>query len=370
MKKINKKVIVAMSGGVDSAVAAALLKEKYQTVVGVFLYFWKDADSLAPFENMAMIDARRVCQKLGIRFYTINFFDKFKDKIVDYFLAEYREGRTPNPCVKCNKLIKLGELIQRSREMGFDYVATGHYVRLKTKEGVYELRKAKDKDKDQTYFLSDLGQTELQHLLFPLGEYKKDRVRAIARKRNLQVFAKKDSNEICFVPNGKHNDFLKKYLTLKSGNIFDLSGKKIGEHQGLPLYTIGQRKGIEIGGTGPYYAVRMDFSQNILFVSNDKNDKELCKREFFMGKINWSASPKFKQKNKQGEEIFLSCEVVIRYRHQPIKCKIFRPFPKRTQGNIDYQYKIILATPQRAITPGQQAVFYNGAKMLGGGEIL
>lgn len=353
-----------MSGGVDSSVAAKLIKNQGYEAMGIFLHFWKEPGAEMA-ENkccstMAYMDARRVCLKVGIKLYTMNFSQEFKKDIVDDFLSEYSIGNTPNPCVRCNKLVKLGLLIKRAKKLGFDYVATGHYARnvervTRNGDRIYKLYRARDKQKDQSYFLWTLTQAQLKHLLFPLGGYKKPEVRVMAEKFNLPVAEKSESQEVCFIPEKSHNDFLKRHLKLKSGPIMTLDGKKIGEHQGLPLYTIGQRRGVEIGGTGPYYVAKIDMKNNILYVVNDANDPVLFKDELTAKNINWIAGtePKFP----------LKCEAVIRYRHEPVKCKI-TPLIKGEKGIL-----VKFSEPQRAITSGQSVVFYKGEELLGGGII-
>jgi len=363
--KIRKRIIVAMSGGVDSSVAAKLLADAGHEVVGVFLHFWKD-DKAGEAENKccsakALLDARRVCRKIGIPLYTLNFSEIFKEEVVDNFLFEYSRGRTPNPCIRCNKLVKLGLLIKRAKEMGFDCVASGHYACLRqeilnskfprprrAKRGgqipKYKLFRGKDKDKDQSYFLYTLSQAELSRLLFPVGAYRKDEVRKLAKKFKLPVAEKKESQEICFIPGKSHNDFLKRYLKLKKGKIKTLDNKIIGEHEGLPLYTIGQRKGLEIGGTGPYYAARMDYKTNTLYVVSDGDDPVLYRDELVAKEVSWIAGREPKMP--------LICQAVVRYQHKGVKCRV-----KNIEGKIN-TYKVKFKEPQRAITPGQSVAFY------------
>jgi tRNA-uridine 2-sulfurtransferase len=360
MKEKKKKVIVAISGGVDSSVAALLMKEKGYAVMGVFMHFWKEetGGKIGEFENKccsdaALFDARRVCRRLDIPFYAINFHDDFKNKIVDYFISEYASGQTPNPCIVCNQKIKIGGLIKKAKALGYDSVATGHYAGVKEKAGQYRLFKAKDEDKDQSYFLYRLGQEELSHLLLPLHGLKKSEVRKIAEKRGLPTAHKRESQEVCFIPEKSHNDFLKRHLKLVPGDIKTLDGKIIGRHQGLPLYTVGQRKGVEIGGTGPYYVVSADYETNSLYVVSQQNDAALFKKEFYIKDANWIGSKKIKFPFK--------CEAVIRYHHEPVKCEV-----GKTSENI---YIVKLSKPARAVTPGQSAVFYSKNEVIGGGVI-
>ncbi len=349
MDKKNKKVAVAMSGGVDSSVAAALLKKQGYDVFGVFMRFWSDENHgllinrCCSFE--AYSDARRVAGKLGIPIYTLNMKAPFKKLVVDYFLEEYQAGRTPNPCIECNRFIKFGELLKKARAMGAEFVATGHYAQVKAGK----LLKGKDPEKDQSYFLYTLTEDKLKQILFPVGGYTKPRVRAMAKKFGLPVHAKKDSQEVCFV-GASLKSFLKKYLKVKSGKIVEMeSGKILGKHEGLPFYTIGQRRGLQLGG-GPWYVTKIDAKRNILYVSRD--EKKLLSKELIATKVNWiyGALPKFP----------LRAKVKIRYKHKEALCVI-----RKIKNN----YKIIFNKPQRAVTAGQSVVFYRGDEVLGGGSI-
>jgi tRNA-specific 2-thiouridylase len=306
------------------------------------------------------MDARRVCQIIGINLYTLNFSKEFKKDIVDDFINEYSRGNTPNPCVRCNKLVKLGLLIKKARKLGYDYVASGHYARLKREIPNSKLQipkiklyRAKDKEKDQSYFLWMLTQEQLKHLIFPLGNYTKEEVRKMAKKYKLPVAEKSESQEVCFIPEKSHNEFLKRYLKLKKGKIKTLDGKTIGEHQGLPLYTIGQRRGVEIGGTGPYYVAKLDYKTNTLYVVNNFDDPVLYSNELIARDVNWIAGTE--------PNWPLKCEAVIRYRHKPVKCVV----TQATKNKILVKFK----EKQRAITPGQSVVFYSGDEVLGGGII-
>ncbi|QQG52891.1 MAG: tRNA 2-thiouridine(34) synthase MnmA [Candidatus Falkowbacteria bacterium] len=356
--KFKKKVLIGMSGGVDSSVAAQLLKNQGYEVAGIFLHFWKDESAGSKAENRccsleSLMDARKVAAKVGIPLYTFDFSAPFKKAVVDKFLDEYAAGRTPNPCVVCNKQIKIGRLLKYARRLGYDYVATGHYLNIKKVGKSYQLFKAKDKLKDQTYFLYTFSQDELAHLLFPLGGYKKPQVRKLAAKHGLMVESKAESQDICFL-SGPHNDFLKKYLKLTPGPIKLLeTGKEIGTHQGLPLYTIGQRRGIEIGGTGPYYAAKLDYRHNILYVVKEWNQEVLYKKELVAKKVNWLSGVAPKKT--------LKCQAVIRYGHKAVACEV--------SLKNEREYLVKFARPQRAITGGQSVVFYDKERVLGGGII-
>ena len=355
MEKQKKKVMVAMSGGVDSSVAAALLKKQGFDVVGVFMRFWSEPaggsggalNKCCSFE--AYSDARRVAQKLGIPIYTLNMKVPFKKLVVDYFLKEYQAGRTPNPCVECNRFIKFGELLRKARAMGASYVATGHYARVAADKSGDKLLKGKDSKKDQSYFLYTLTQDKLKQILFPVGGYNKPKVRERAKKFGLPVHAKKDSQEVCFVGASLKN-FLKKYLKVKSGKIVELeSGKILGKHDGLPFYTIGQRRGLALGG-GPWYVVEIDARKNVLYVSRDQ--KKLLSKELTAGKVSWVAG--------RPPKLPIHAKAKIRYKHKEALCVI-----KKIKNN----FKIIFDRPQRAITAGQSVVFYRGDEVLGGGII-
>ena len=363
----NKKirVVVAMSGGVDSSVAAALLKKQGYPVVGIFMKFWKDGKNnqnrccSAESEKLA----RLVAKKIGIPFYVLNVEKEFKKKVVDYFLSEYKKGNTPNPCAVCNKEIKFGFLIKKALLLGADFVATGHYARLqpeipnpKSQIPKYKLIKGKDKDKDQSYFLWQLNQQQLKHVLFPVGNYTKPEVRKLAKKFKLPTAQTPESQEVCFIQDTT-NVFLKKYLGTKSGKIIAikkiralsvLSALILGKHQGLWFYTIGQRRGLEIP-QGPYYVVAKDFKNNSLIIS--KNKKDLQSDEFFAKNVNWISF----------EKLPLKAEVKIRYKNTPAKAKIL----KYKNG-----VKVIFEKPQLAVTPGQSVVFYKGKELLGGGVII
>ncbi|MEI7451758.1 MAG: tRNA 2-thiouridine(34) synthase MnmA [Candidatus Falkowbacteria bacterium] len=361
MKKSKGKVLMAMSGGVDSSVAAQLLKDQGYDVVGIFLHFWKD--ETAP-ENVAenkccslqaLLDAKTVAQKVGVPLHTFNFSDPFKREVVDYFLEDYKCGKTPNPCVMCNRKIKIGRLLEYAKGLGFDYVATGHYLNVKRVGKKTKVYKAKDKNKDQSYFLYTFTPEQWSHLMFPLGNYTKPQVRVMAKKFKLPVAEKSDSQEICFIPGKHHNDFLKRYLKMKAGDIklIDEDNKIIGRHQGLPLYTIGQRRGVEIGGDGPYYVAKFDWKKNDLYVVRKFDDPVFFGQELVASDVNWISG--------QEPKMPFKCEAVIRYRHAAVKCTV----TKNSTGN----YAVQFAAPQRAITPGQSIVFYKGEEMLGGGII-
>jgi len=361
-KNKNKRVAVGMSGGVDSSVAAALLLDQGYDVVGVFMKFWSDKVKGKVRENICCSfesaeDARRVCRKLGIPFYVIDMKLPFKKKIVDNFVNEYECGRTPNPCVRCNQFIKFGELWKKLKPMGIDFVATGHFAKQRGSKGKDQRAKiklscGKDKNKDQSYFLHQIKQKDLAHILFPVGNYTKEQVRKLAQKYKLPTAEKKESQEICFVADNKIGEFLSRYIKLEKGNILEMSTRQIiGEHNGLPLYTIGQRKGIGLAG-GPWYVVRLDKKNNTLWVSKD--EKDILNKEFVVKKVNWISG--------QVPSLPLKCKCRVRYRAKDLACVVEKAAASK--------YVVKLKKTERAITPGQYCVFYQGDECLGGGEIV
>jgi tRNA-specific 2-thiouridylase len=381
-EKRNRKVIVAMSGGVDSSVAAALLKKRGFNVVGVFMKFWSEPEKnglVGTWNRCCSPEAegraRKVAKILKIPFYVFNFKKEFKKKIVDYFLKEYKDGKTPNPCVVCNKEIKFGLLLKKALVFDADYLASGHYVRtnlLNFSTGVekfntdrrnyltIELLRAKDKNKDQSYFLWMLNQKQLRKILFPVGNYTKTQVRNLAKKFKLSVSDTPESMEICFIKKSI-NDFLKKHLKLKLGKIVNTEGKIIGKHQGLWFYTIGQRKGIGLSGGPafakasagkPYYVLDKDFKKNLLIVT--KKETDLYKKELIAKNINWTLD--------KAPKLPLRVMAKIRYRHKPVSATITKILNSKF-------YLLKFDKPQRAITPGQSVVFYKGQELLGGGII-
>jgi len=356
--KSKKRVICAMSGGIDSSVAAALLKRAGFDVIGVFMKFWTDPlqDGLHGRWNKccspeAEKRAREVASCLSIPFYVYRFEREFKKRIVDYFLKEYKEGGTPNPCVVCNKEIKFGLLMEKALKLEADYVATGHYARLqKTRDRKIRLLRGKDKNKDQSYFLWQLNQKQLKHILFPVGNYTKTEAKRLVKKFKLPVSGVPESQEVCFIQTTVSN-FLKKYLKPKPGKIIDTEGKIISQHQGLHFYTIGQRKGIKLPG-GPYYVLDKDLNKNLLIVT--KNEKDLYKKELKAEKINWISG--------EQPKLPLKIKAKIRYKHKVSSVTIEDKSKSKS-------CKLIFNKPQRAITPGQSVVFYRGQEVLGGGVI-
>ena len=345
----KKRVILGMSGGVDSSVAAAILKKEGYDVVGVFMKFWKPGNGgqnrCCTLESEK--NARKVSKKLNIPFYVFNFEKEFKKIIVDCFLREIKKGITPNPCVICNKEIKFGLFLEKAFKLKADYIATGHYARVKYKGGKYRLLKGKDKNKDQSYFLWKLSQKQLKNILFPIGDYKKNEVRALAKKLNLPSSDSLESMEVCFIPK-KIDDFLKKHIGYLPGDIADNKGKKIGKHKGLWFYTIGQRKGIKLPN-GPYYVFCKDIKKNILFITKDI--KNLFKKEALVENVNWinktSFPLKVRSKIRYNQKDFSS--IVEKHKKEKLIVKFLKP--------------------QKAVTPGQSIVFYKGNELIGGGII-
>jgi tRNA-specific 2-thiouridylase len=354
-----KKVICAMSGGLDSSVAAALLKRAGFNVIGVFMKFWSEPgeNGLVGASNRccspeAEVRARKVAKILNIPFYVFDFSKEFKERIVDYFLEGYKKGITPNPCVVCNKEIKFGLLLEKALKLDADFVATGHYARKiqNPKSKIQKLLMAKDKEKDQSYFLWMLNQKQLKRILFPIGDLTRKEVENLAKKFKLPVLKAKKSVEICFIQTTT-NDFLKKYLKEKPGKIFDNKGKILGEHKGLWFYTIGQRKGILLSD-GPYFVLDKDLKKNVLIVT--KNERDLYKKELICKNVNWISG--------KVPKLPLKIKAKIRYRQKPALAIITKNLEART-------YKLLFSKPQRAITPGQSVVFYKGQELLGGGII-
>jgi len=355
-----------MSGGVDSSVAAFLLKKQGFEVVGVFMKFWKEGESenrCCSTESYRL--ARAVAQKIGIPIYSFNLKKEFKKRVVDYYLNEYKRGWTPNPCVVCNLEIKFGLLLDRAKAMNAR-LATGHYARIeKEKNGDYSFLRGKDSNKDQSYFLWKIAKDDLKNIVFPVGGYKKEKVRIIAKEADLLVAERKDSAGICFIAKKENEKFLKKHLKsyFKKGDIVENSGRLLGHHQGLFCYTIGQRTGLNLGdlslGKGsisrkPLYVVKIDISKNRLIVGEEK---ELYHRGLLAEGVNWlDNSSKFKV-----QSLKLTCEAQIRYQHKTTSCVV----EKYKTGCL----KVVFQEAQRAITRGQSVVFYQGDKLLGGGVI-
>jgi tRNA-specific 2-thiouridylase len=341
-----KTVFVGMSGGVDSSVTAALLKEQGYKVTGVYMKNW--TQDIAGFEcpwREDFEDAKRTATKLKIDFLVFDFQKEYKQKVVDYMIAEYESGRTPNPDVMCNQEVKFKLFLDTAQEQGADLIATGHYA--KAKDG--KLYTAQNKAKDQTYFLYRVTSEALNKTLFPIGEFKtKDEVRTLAKKFALPTADKKDSQGICFVGEVGIKDFLSEYVDTEPGPIIDQSGKEIGDHDGAIFYTIGQRHGLNVGGGLPYYVTKKDMKKNIVYVTTDLSDKNLWSGEVKLEEIHWI--------NQEPSASNQQLKVRLRYRGPLVSCKI--------NGA-----ELILDEEQRAVSAGQSAVIYDGDLVLGGGII-
>ncbi len=354
---MNKKVLLGMSGGVDSSVSAILLQKQGYEVIGCTMRLWEpsDTEENSCCESQSIYDAKQVCNKLGIPHYTINCKGEFKEKVVDNFISEYKEARTPNPCVECNRYLKFGAFYQKAKELGCDYIATGHYARIEFSETYhqYVLKKAKEEKKDQTYFLYTIPKEILEHILFPLQNYiNKEDTRKIAKENGLEVADKKDSQEICFIPNDDYQEFLKEYgnYQKKKGNIVLKNGKVLGQHQGLIHYTIGQRKGLGISYQEPLYVLKLDKEKNEVVVGTES---ELYAKELQLKELNWMT---------EILETPIQCKAKVRYRAKEAVCSVY------PEGN---KAKVVFVEPQRAITPGQSVVFYDKDDVvLGGGKII
>lgn len=350
-----------MSGGVDSSVAAALLKKQGYDVTGLFMRMHNGERV-----EKDLVDVTKVCEKLGISLQVVDVQKRFEKEVVRYFLDEYAIGHTPNPCVFCNKNFKFKILLEEAKKIKADSVATGHYAltcKLKVKEkNVYKLLAARDSSKDQSYFLYRLGQKELAKIVFPLGEYAKTEVKKMAKKLGLEVSEKKESQDVCFMVGLTTELFLKKNLKLEKGKIVDMQGEVIGEHSGLPLYTLGQRKGINIGGTGPYYVVEKDFKRNRLVVTNDKKAAALFSITVKFEKVDWTfgAAPKLPVR-------VLVCS---RYRNPLVYATIRSQLSTNKKSANSCEYNVEFEKLEKAVASGQSVVFYtNKGEVIGGGII-
>ncbi|EPY2274188.1 tRNA 2-thiouridine(34) synthase MnmA [Clostridium sporogenes] len=354
---MKKKVLVGMSGGVDSSVAAYLLKEQGYEVIGVTMQIWQDDEEFTEKEGgccslSAVADARRVANKIGIPFYVMNFKDAFKRNVIDYFVDEYMEGRTPNPCIACNKFIKFSSFLDKAMAMDIDYVATGHYAIIKKQKDRYIIRKSEDDKKDQTYALYNLTQFQLERTLMPCGQYKKSQIREIAKDIGLRVHNKKDSEEICFIPDNDHGRYIKNRFPnkVREGNFVDKQGNVLGKHKGIVYYTIGQRKGLGIAFGKPMYVVDINPFKNEVVLGSIK---DLLNTELVAKDINYIPFDTLKEP--------MEVEAKIRYSQIPSKA-IITPID-------DGRVRVNFHEKQRAITKGQSVVFYKDDLLIGGGII-
>lgn len=354
----NARIIVGISGGVDSSVTAYLLKEAGYNVQGVFMKNWEETYS--PGYCSAeddVFDAKDVCETIGIPLHTVNFAKAYQERVFKHFLAEYQAGRTPNPDVLCNREIKFSEFVHFANKLGCDYVATGHYCRRTNIGKQAALMKAQDDNKDQTYFLNAISQEQLQLALFPLGDLEKPKVRDIAESADLITYDKKDSTGICFIGERNFREFLSQYLPAQPGEIVTVHGEVIGEHHGLMYYTIGQRQGLGIGGLAnyddrPWFVAEKDLSNNKLVVVQGTDNPALFKPALIAGQLNW-----LREKPKDGQRLHAK----TRYRQSEQPCTV-----SYLAGN---RLAVTFDKPQRALTLGQYVVFYHADECLGGGVI-
>ena len=355
-----KKVIVGMSGGVDSSVSAYLLKAQGYEVEGLFMKNWEEDDT----DNYCaaatdLQDAQAVCDKLGITLHTVNFASEYWDNVFEYFLAEYKAGRTPNPDIMCNKEIKFKAFLDFAQDiLDADYIAMGHYVRRRDIDGQTQMLRGLDSNKDQSYFLYTLSSEQVSRSLFPVGDLEKPQVRQIAEEQGLVTANKKDSTGICFIGERKFKDFLATYLPAKPGNIEDCEGHIIGQHQGLMYHTLGQRKGLGIGGMkdsndDPWFVVDKDINRNVLIVAQGHEHPRLMSKGMQVNQLHWV--------DRKGPVTGSTLTVKTRYRQQDVPCTL----------NIidDDNISVTFDNPVEAVTPGQSAVFYDGEVCLGGGII-
>jgi len=354
----STRVVVGMSGGVDSSVAALLLKRQGFDVIGIFMKNWDDTDEFGVCTADADAeDVRRVCDQIGIPYYTVNFEEEYRNRVFAYFLDEYRRGRTPNPDVMCNREIKFGEFLRKALDLGADVIATGHYARVEAFGGEYRLLRGVDANKDQTYFLSALSQEQLSRALFPIGHLPKPEVRRIAEEAGLATAKKKDSTGVCFIGERNFKEFLSHYLPAKPGDMIDLeSGRVKGRHDGLMYYTLGQRQGLGIGGSGsgePWFVAGKDLERNVLYVVQGDRHPSLYSEGLIAGGVNWIRG--------RAPEGPLRCTAKFRYRQVDQGVTVV---PQE-----DGTHRVDFDEPQKAITPGQTVVFYDGEECLGGGTI-
>lgn len=357
----NTRVVIGMSGGVDSSVAALLLKQQGYDVVGLFMKNWDDTDdegyctATEDYEDVA-----KVAEQIGIPYYSVNFEKEYWDRVFEYFLQEYRNGRTPNPDVMCNKEIKFKAFLDYAMGLGADYIAMGHYAQVETDEnGVVHLLRGKDANKDQTYFLSQLSQTQLKNAMFPLGHLEKPQVRKIAEEAGLATAKKKDSTGVCFIGERDFNEFLANYLPNKPGKMMTLDGREMGEHMGLMYYTIGQRQGLGIGGTAgtsnePWFVIGKDQATQTLYVGQGYHHDNLYSEYLEASEIHFTTD--------NWTEKEFECTAKFRYRQKDINVKV-------QLDESGTKARVIFDEPVRAVTPGQAVVFYRGEECLGGGLI-
>lgn len=356
----QKTVVVGMSGGVDSSVAAYLLKEQGYRVIGVTMQIWQDEEQAVMEQEggccglSAVEDARRVAQVLDIPYYVMNFKNEFQANVIDYFIREYQAGRTPNPCIACNRYVKWESLLKRSLEIGADYIATGHYAKIcHLESGRYAIANSVTAKKDQTYALYNLTQEQLARTLMPVGVYEKDRIREIAEEAGLPVAKKPDSMEICFVPDGDYAAYIEEATGVKSepGDFVDTQGRVIGRHRGIIHYTVGQRKGLNLALGYPAFVVKIKPETNEIVIGKMEDN---LSEKVYIHQVNFMSEPDFSE-----EKIYLG---KIRYNHAGSHCTV-----RRVEEDL---YECTFPEAQRAVTPGQALVLYDGSVVAGGGTIL
>ncbi len=357
MKKTpeDTRVVVGMSGGVDSSVAALLLKQQGYDVIGIFMKNWDDTDDAGVCTATEDYnDVIRVCNQIGIPYYAVNFEKQYWDKVFTYFVEEYKAGRTPNPDVMCNKEIKFNAFLDHALKLGADYLATGHYAQVVERDGEVKMLRGIDNNKDQTYFLNQLTQGQLSKVMFPIGNIEKKEVRKIAQEAGLATATKKDSTGICFIGERNFKEFLGQYLPAQLGTMVTMDGEKVGNHDGLMYYTIGQRHGLGIGGSGePWFVLGKDLEKNELFVGQGFDHEALYSNSITATNISWTS-------NKPGQTTF-TCTAKFRYRQPDDNVTVH----VREGGEVE----VVFDQPIRAVTPGQAVVFYNGDECLGGATI-
>ncbi len=352
-----KKAIIAMSGGVDSSVAAFFMNQLGYECIGATMKLYDNEDIGISKEKTCcslddIDDARAVAHKLGMPYYVFNFKDEFEHRVIDKFIKTYELGGTPNPCIDCNRFLKFEKLMQRMKELQYDYVVTGHYADIEYKDGRYLLKKGKDLSKDQSYVLYSLTQFQLEHTLFPLGKYSKEEIRKVAEENGFINARKKDSQDICFVPDGDYSKFIEQYKGTQypKGNFVDKNGNILGKHNGIIRYTIGQRKGLNIALGHPVYVIEKDIKNNsVVLGSND----DLFTNELKANDFNWII-----EKPKES----IKCYAKTRYNMKEVPCEV-TPVS-------DNEVIVSFENPVRAVTPGQAVVLYDGDYVLGGGTII
>lgn len=352
-----KKAIIAMSGGVDSSVAAYLMKKKGFDCIGATMKLYDNENIGINSEKTCcslddIEDARSVALRLSMPYYVFNFKDEFKEKVIDKFISTYENGGTPNPCIDCNRYLKFEKLFQRMKELGFDYVVTGHYAKVEEKDGWFYLKKGRDESKDQSYVLYSLTQEQLSHIMFPLGDYSKDEIRNIAQSQGFINAAKKDSQDICFVPDGDYAKFIESFTgkTYPQGKFVDMKGNVLGTHQGIIRYTNGQRKGLGVAFGQPMYVAGKNIEDNTVTLCTNE---ELFSNELIADDFNWLIP------NPDNE---MKCKARVRYNMKEQNAVV----NVLDNGTV----RVIFDKPQRAITKGQALVLYDGDTVLGGGTII